>query len=49
MVIESLGVLSGTVVVTYGDMPLLRGRTLARAGSRHAQAGNAVTVLTARG
>ncbi len=49
MVIESLGVLAGTVVVTYGDMPLLRGRTLAELASRHAQAGNAVTVLTARG
>jgi len=49
MVIESLGVMPGTVVVTYGDMPLLRGRTLAELASRHAQAGNAVTVLTARG
>ena len=39
----------GTVVVTYGDMPLLRGRTLSELASRHAQAGNAVTVLTARG
>ena len=49
MVIESLGVMPGTVVVTYGDMPLLRGRTLSELASRHAQAGNAVTVLTARG
>jgi bifunctional UDP-N-acetylglucosamine pyrophosphorylase/glucosamine-1-phosphate N-acetyltransferase len=49
MVIESLGVMPGTVVVTYGDMPLLRGRTLSDLASRHAQAGNAVTVLTARG
>jgi len=49
MVIESVGVMPGTVVVTYGDMPLLRGRTLSELASRHAQAGNAVTVLTARG
>ena len=49
MVIESVGAMPGTVVVTYGDMPLLRGRTLVELASRHAQAGNAVTVLTARG
>jgi bifunctional UDP-N-acetylglucosamine pyrophosphorylase / glucosamine-1-phosphate N-acetyltransferase len=49
MVIESLGVMPGTVVVTYADMPLLRGRTLTELASRHARAGNAVTVLTARG
>ena len=49
MVIESVGALSGPVIVTYGDMPLLRGRTLAELASRHAAAGNAVTVLTARG
>jgi bifunctional UDP-N-acetylglucosamine pyrophosphorylase/glucosamine-1-phosphate N-acetyltransferase len=30
-------------------MPLLRGHTLAELASRHAEAGNAVTVLTARG
>ena len=28
MVTESLGALPGTVIVTYGDMPLLRGQTL---------------------
>ena len=49
MVIESVGAMSGTVIVTYGDMPLLRGRTLAELAGRHAVAGNAVTVLTARG
>jgi bifunctional UDP-N-acetylglucosamine pyrophosphorylase / glucosamine-1-phosphate N-acetyltransferase len=49
MVIESVGAMSGTVIVTYGDMPLLRGRTLAELAARHAAAGNAVTVLTARG
>jgi bifunctional UDP-N-acetylglucosamine pyrophosphorylase / glucosamine-1-phosphate N-acetyltransferase len=49
MVIEAVGVMSGTVVVTYGDMPLLRGATLRELAARHAAAGNAVTVLTARG
>ena len=49
MVIESVGAMSGTVIVAYGDMPLLRGRTLAELADRHAAAGNAVTVLTARG
>ena len=49
MVIESVGAMSGTVIVTYGDMPLLRGRTLGELAGRHVAAGNAVTVLTARG
>ena len=49
MVLESVGALSGTVIVTYGDMPLLRGQTLAELAGRHTAAGNAVTVLTARG
>ncbi|MDX6421593.1 MAG: bifunctional UDP-N-acetylglucosamine pyrophosphorylase / glucosamine-phosphate N-acetyltransferase, partial [Trebonia sp.] len=49
MVIESIGALAGTVIVTYGDMPLLRGQTLGELASRHEAAGNAVTVLTARG
>jgi bifunctional UDP-N-acetylglucosamine pyrophosphorylase/glucosamine-1-phosphate N-acetyltransferase len=49
MVIESVGAMSGTVIVTYGDMPLLRGRTLGELASQHVAAGNAVTVLTARG
>jgi len=48
MVIEALGDLPGTVVVTYGDMPLLRGQTLAALVREHAAAGNAVTVLTGR-
>jgi bifunctional UDP-N-acetylglucosamine pyrophosphorylase / glucosamine-1-phosphate N-acetyltransferase len=48
MVTEALGVMHGTVVVTYGDMPLLRGQTLAALVRAHAAAGNAVTVLTAR-
>ncbi len=49
MVTEALGVPHGTVVVTYADMPLLRGQTLRELAGRHSAAGNAVTVLTARG
>jgi len=49
MVTEALGVLPGTVLVTYADMPLLRGETLRELTSRHRAAGSAVTVLTARG
>jgi bifunctional UDP-N-acetylglucosamine pyrophosphorylase/glucosamine-1-phosphate N-acetyltransferase len=49
MVTESIGTIPGTVVVSYGDMPLLRGRTLSELVDRHHRAGNAVTVLTARG
>jgi bifunctional UDP-N-acetylglucosamine pyrophosphorylase / glucosamine-1-phosphate N-acetyltransferase len=48
MVTEALGVMHGTVVVTYGDMPLLRAQTLDTLVRAHAAAGNAVTVLTAR-
>jgi len=48
MVTEALGVLPGTVVVTYADMPLLRARTLHALVREHGAAGNAVTVLTAR-
>jgi bifunctional UDP-N-acetylglucosamine pyrophosphorylase / glucosamine-1-phosphate N-acetyltransferase len=47
MVIEALGIPHGTVVVTYGDMPLLRAETLDALVREHAAAGNAVTVLTA--
>jgi bifunctional UDP-N-acetylglucosamine pyrophosphorylase/glucosamine-1-phosphate N-acetyltransferase len=49
MVLESVGALPGTVLVTYGDMPLLRGATLRQLVDTHHEAGNAVTVLTARG
>jgi bifunctional UDP-N-acetylglucosamine pyrophosphorylase/glucosamine-1-phosphate N-acetyltransferase len=49
MVTEATGVISGTVVVTYADMPLLRGETLRELVGRHQRAGNAVTVLTAQG
>jgi len=49
MVTESIGAVSGTVVVTYGDVPLLRGQTLRELVESHRRAGNAGTVLTARG
>jgi bifunctional UDP-N-acetylglucosamine pyrophosphorylase/glucosamine-1-phosphate N-acetyltransferase len=39
---------SGTVVVTYGDTPLLTARTLTALTAAHEADGNAVTVLTAR-
>jgi len=49
MVTEATGVIPGTVVVTYADMPLLRGETLQALVDSHHRAGNAVTVLTAQG
>jgi bifunctional UDP-N-acetylglucosamine pyrophosphorylase/glucosamine-1-phosphate N-acetyltransferase len=49
MVIESTGTIPGTVVVSYGDMPLLRGATLRQLVEQHDASGNSVTVLTARG
>ena len=39
--------LTGTVLVTYGDVPLLDTATLSALLAEHASAGNAVTVLTA--
>jgi bifunctional UDP-N-acetylglucosamine pyrophosphorylase / glucosamine-1-phosphate N-acetyltransferase len=45
--LAGLPALSGTVVVTYGDVPLLTGDTLADLVARHESDGNAVTVLTA--
>jgi bifunctional UDP-N-acetylglucosamine pyrophosphorylase/glucosamine-1-phosphate N-acetyltransferase len=47
MVTEALGALRGTVVVTYGDMPLLRASTLQALVREHEVSTNAVTVLTA--
>ncbi len=41
------GPLSGTIVVTYGDVPLLTGQLLAELVAAHEAGGNAVTVLTA--
>jgi UDP-N-acetylglucosamine diphosphorylase/glucosamine-1-phosphate N-acetyltransferase len=49
MVTEAVGVIDGTVIVTYADMPLLRAETLARLVRTHHDSKNAVTVLTARG
>lgn len=40
--------LSGDVVVTYGDVPMLTGETLRQLVSVHRAEGNAATVLTAR-
>ena len=45
-VTETVGFGHGTVVVTYGDTPLLRGRTLAALLRRHAAEGAAATALT---
>ena len=47
MVLEATGIIEGTVIVTYGDTPLLRGATLAAMAAAHEAAGAAVTVLTA--
>jgi bifunctional UDP-N-acetylglucosamine pyrophosphorylase/glucosamine-1-phosphate N-acetyltransferase len=47
MVTEALGALNGIVVVTYGDMPLLRAQTLQDLVGEHAARHNAVTVLSA--
>ncbi len=49
VVLEAVGTIPGTVVVSYGDMPLLRGETLRQLVGAHQTAGNSVTVLTARG
>jgi len=46
--IEHLGTLDGTIVVTYGDTPLLRGETLRGLVAAREAAGAAVTALVAR-
>ncbi|RKS72085.1 UDP-N-acetylglucosamine pyrophosphorylase /glucosamine-1-phosphate N-acetyltransferase [Actinomadura pelletieri DSM 43383] len=46
MALEQTGALEGTVVVTNGDHPLLRGETLGALVRTHEEQGNAVTVLT---
>jgi bifunctional UDP-N-acetylglucosamine pyrophosphorylase / glucosamine-1-phosphate N-acetyltransferase len=43
---ESTGGCEGTVVVMYGDTPLLRGEAIAALAADHDAAGRAVTVLT---
>ncbi|PZG41536.1 bifunctional UDP-N-acetylglucosamine diphosphorylase/glucosamine-1-phosphate N-acetyltransferase GlmU [Spongiactinospora gelatinilytica] len=45
--LEEVGTIGGTVLVTYGDTPMLRRETMARLLAVHAEEGNAVTVLTA--
>ncbi|MGQ4507380.1 bifunctional UDP-N-acetylglucosamine diphosphorylase/glucosamine-1-phosphate N-acetyltransferase GlmU [Dermabacteraceae bacterium P13103] len=45
--LEKVKAANGTVLVTYGDVPLLDGDTLNGLVSAHEEAGNAVTVLTA--
>lgn len=47
MVGEATGMITGTVIVTYGDVPLLSARTLGRLLERHEAGGNAATVLSA--
>jgi bifunctional UDP-N-acetylglucosamine pyrophosphorylase/glucosamine-1-phosphate N-acetyltransferase len=47
-VIESEGVIHGTVVVLFSDTPMLRGETLVSLVAGHEAAGAAVTVLTAQ-
>ena len=46
--LEAAGTISGTVVVTYADTPLLRGATLATLVAEHDRSGAAAAVLTAR-
>lgn len=46
-VIEAVGLIHGTVVVTYADTPLLRGSTLVDLVQAHQAQGAAVTALTA--
>lgn len=45
--LAELGELTGDVVVTYGDVPLLSGETLSELVAAHRSLENAVTVLTA--
>lgn len=45
--LEATGALPGTVVVTYGDTPLLRPQTLTALVDAHRDGGHAVTVLSA--
>ena len=45
--LEQIPVVDGTVLVTYGDVPLLTTQTLATLLAAHHEQGNAATVLTA--
>jgi len=46
--LESVGTISGTVIVTYADAPLLRGSTLAALAAERDRSGAAAAVLTAQ-
>jgi bifunctional UDP-N-acetylglucosamine pyrophosphorylase/glucosamine-1-phosphate N-acetyltransferase len=46
--IETVGLIHGTVVVTYSDTPLLRAETLGELVGAHAASGAAVTMLATR-
>jgi bifunctional UDP-N-acetylglucosamine pyrophosphorylase / glucosamine-1-phosphate N-acetyltransferase len=48
VVLETVGTIRGTVVVTYADTPLLTGATLARLVHERAATGAAAAVLTAQ-
>ena len=48
VVLEAVGTIRGTVVVTYADTPLLRGATLASLVAERARSGVAAAILTAR-
>jgi bifunctional UDP-N-acetylglucosamine pyrophosphorylase/glucosamine-1-phosphate N-acetyltransferase len=47
VVLETVGTIHGTVVVTYADTPLLRGQTLATLVAERERSGAAAAVLTA--
>jgi len=47
-VIESVGIIQGTVIVLFSDTPMLRGETLMKLAAEHQATGAAVTVLTTR-
>jgi bifunctional UDP-N-acetylglucosamine pyrophosphorylase/glucosamine-1-phosphate N-acetyltransferase len=47
-VVESVGVIHGTVIVLFSDTPMLRGETLVGLATEHGAAGAAVTVLTSQ-
>jgi len=46
--LEAVGTISGTVIVTYADAPLLRGSTLAALAAERDRSGAATAVLTAQ-
>jgi len=48
VVLETVGTIRGTVVVTYADTPLLRGATLVDLVAERARSGAAAAILTAR-